>query len=78
MATSLTPDWYRPEDALQSAVDYLSQASANFTWVGIYLLEGDQLVLGPYIGAPTEHTRIKVGVGVCGTAVARDEDMNVA
>jgi len=30
-----------------------------------------------YIGAPTEHTRIEVGVGVCGTAVARNEDMNV-
>ena len=35
------------------------------------------LELGPYIGAPTEHTRIKVGVGVCGTAVARNEDLNV-
>jgi hypothetical protein len=35
------------------------------------------LELGPDIGAPTEHTRIKVGVGVCGTAVARNEDLNV-
>ncbi len=41
------------------------------------MLRGDTLELGPYIGAPTEHTRIKVGVGVCGTAVARNEDMNV-
>ncbi len=43
----------------------------------IYLLNGDTLELGPFIGAPTEHTRIKVGIGVCGTAVARNEDLNV-
>jgi GAF domain-containing protein len=45
--------------------------------VRIYVLKGDTLELGPYIGAPTEHTRIKVGVGVCGTAIAEDADINV-
>ena len=34
------------------------------------MLEGDTLVLHNYIGKPTEHTRIRVGQGVCGTAVA--------
>ena len=34
------------------------------------MLRGDALELGPYVGAPTEHTRIPVGRGVCGTAVA--------
>ena len=48
-----------------------------FNWVGVYLLKGDVLELGPYLGAATEHTRINVGVGVCGTAVARNADMNV-
>jgi L-methionine (R)-S-oxide reductase len=62
---------------LRSAVERLKAASPKFNWVGIYMLEGDTLVLGPYIGAATEHTRIKVGVGVCGTAVARNSDMNV-
>jgi len=38
--------------------------------VGIYLIEGDTLVLNNYIGKPTDHTRIRVGQGVCGTAVA--------
>jgi GAF domain-containing protein len=38
--------------------------------VGIYLLEGDMLVLHNYVGKPTEHTHIPVGRGVCGTAVA--------
>jgi len=71
------PAWYRSGSALQSAVAHLAATFASFNWVGIYVLRGDTLELGPYIGAPTEHTRIKVGVGVCGTAVARNEDMNV-
>jgi GAF domain-containing protein len=41
------------------------------------MLKGDTLELGPYVGAPTEHTRIKVGIGVCGTAIAQDADINV-
>ncbi len=40
----------------------------HYTGVYIYLLEGDTLVLGPFRGRPTEHTRIPVGAGVCGRA----------
>ena len=47
------------------------------TWVGIYWLRGQTLVLGPYEGADTEHTRIPIGHGVCGTAVAEDRDQVV-
>ncbi len=78
MSHESAPPWYRAGDGLRSAVDFLSSLSPKFNWVGIYLLEGDILELGPYIGAPTEHTRIQVGVGVCGTAVASNKDMNVA
>jgi L-methionine (R)-S-oxide reductase len=77
MAPTDTPAWYRAADGLTSAVEYLSAASTKFDWVGIYLLRADMLELGPYIGATTEHTRIPVGVGVCGTAVARNEDLNI-
>jgi L-methionine (R)-S-oxide reductase len=39
--------------------------------VGIYLVEGDDLVLGPWKGPQaTEHVRIPVGEGVCGAAAA--------
>lgn len=44
----------------------------NYNWSGIYRLEDDTLVLDEYVGAETDHTRIKVGVGVCGTAVAEN------
>jgi len=46
-------------------------------WVGMYLLDGETLTLGPYVGAPTEHVEIPVGVGVCGTAVARNTNIIV-
>jgi L-methionine (R)-S-oxide reductase len=46
-------------------------------WVGMYLLVGDTLRLGPFVGAPTEHVAIPVGVGVCGTAVASDTNLIV-
>ena len=42
----------------------------GYNWSGIYRLEGDTLVLDAYVGAETDHTRIPVGRGVCGTAVA--------
>ena len=77
MTIHTLPEWYRSDAVLRSAVEYLAARFPTFNWVGIYVVRGDALELGPYIGAPTEHTRIKVGVGVCGTAVARNEDMNV-
>jgi L-methionine (R)-S-oxide reductase len=64
-------------DVLRAAVDRVAAISPAFNWVGIYVLNGQMLELGPFIGAPTEHTRIAVGVGVCGTAVARNQDLNV-
>ena len=71
------PVWYQPEAALGSAVRYVASLSPDFNWVGIYLLKGKTLELGPFIGEETEHTRIPVGVGVCGTAVAENADQNV-
>lgn len=46
----------------------------GYDWCGIYILEGDTLVLDAYVGAETEHTRIPVGVGVCGSAVAESRN----
>jgi GAF domain-containing protein len=44
----------------------------DYTWVGIYLLDSNELVLGPFVGKPSPHTRIPLGLGVCGAA-ATDE-----
>jgi len=54
--------------AMTEAVRLLKEGLPHFTWAGIYLLEGDELVLGPYLGKPSPHTRIPLGRGICGAA----------
>lgn len=56
-------------DVLQNVVDYLYKYFDKYSWVGIYLVEGKYLVLGPWNGEQaTEHTKIPVGKGICGSA----------
>lgn len=54
--------------ALDRAVSMLKERVPDYTWVGVYLLEGDELVLGPYRGKPSPHARIPLGRGICGAA----------
>lgn len=70
--------WQDSKDPLQAAVEYLHKKFSQFDWTGIYLLRGKTLELGPFVGAATEHTRIAVGTGVCGRAVAENQDLNIA
>lgn len=66
------------DELLRTAVREIDAGEDYYDWTGIYLLEGDdELVLHNYIGEATEHDRIRVGVGVCGTAVAEGRDVNV-
>ena len=52
-------------------------AGSPYTSVYLYMLRGDDLVLEAFAGRETEHTRIAVGQGVCGTAVSTGQDQNV-
>ena len=59
------------DEVLRQVVAVLHDRFDHYSWVGIYLVEGDELVLGPWEGPEaTEHIRIPVGQGVCGAAVA--------
>ena len=64
-------------ELLQLACDRLRGWGAPFTSVYAYMLHDGELVLEAFSGRETEHTRIPVGRGVCGTAVATGEDQNV-
>src|SRR2546422_309605 len=66
-------------ELLQLACDRLRGLGAPYTSVYAYMLHdgGTELVLEAFSGRETEHTRIPVGRGVCGTAVATGEDQNV-
>lgn len=57
------PGWMKELCAL------LEQERPHYNWVGIYFLEGKELVLGPFVGAPSPHTRIPTDQGICGAAV---------
>jgi L-methionine (R)-S-oxide reductase len=51
-----------------------------YNWTGFYMLDpenADMLVLGPFRGAATEHTRIPVNEGICGAAVAQNDTVIV-
>lgn len=48
----------------------------DVNWLGIYVLRGDELVLGPFQGKPA-CVRIPVGQGVCGTAAASMQTQRV-
>ncbi len=67
-------------ELLQQTVDLIRTKLPTYDWVGFYMLDpGDDsmLVLGPFAGAPTPHTRIPVTEGICGAAVAQGETVIV-
>ena len=67
-------------DMLANAANFvalLNSAMVDVNWMGIYVLRGDELVLGPFQGLPA-CVHIPVGKGVCGTAAERLESQRVA
>ena len=62
---------------LSNASALLNQFLDRVNWVGFYLLENDQLVLGPFQGLPA-CVRIPLNKGVCGTAAAEKQTLRVA
>ena len=57
-----------PHAAMVSTVQLLTRHLTDYTWAGIYLLDGNELCLGPFVGKPSPHTRIPLGRGICGAA----------
>ena len=54
--------------AIAAAVHALKRQMPGYAWVGVYLLDGNELVLGPFVGKPSPHARIPLGRGICGAA----------
>ncbi len=73
---AFTRDVSRSE-LLSMAAERMQAAGPPYTSVYLYMLHGSELVLEAYAGRETEHERIPVGRGVCGTAVATGRDQNV-
>lgn len=69
----------RPPAAVYDYVaGHLRSSFPHYSWVGIYLLEGDLLTLAAWKGErATEHTSIPVGQGICGLAARTKETVVV-
>ena len=73
----LNDDLEMSTNPIDRTLHFIQQSYPHYHWVGIYWLRGDHLELGPYVGASTEHVEIPVGQGVCGTAIAEQQNQIV-
>lgn len=56
-------------ETIEITVKFLRKQVKHYNWVGVYMLEGEELVLRAWDGPEaTEHVRIPVGAGICGLA----------
>jgi len=74
---SLTPSTPDATLLLAEVVSLLRRERPHYHWVGVYLLRGDALVLGPYVGKSTPHTRIPLNQGICGAAASTGQTLIV-
>ena len=69
LLNKVTPIFTKPvKEALQECCNLLANEVEHYTWVGFYFMDHNarQLHLGPFTGAPTDHTIIPFGKGICG------------
>ncbi len=64
-------------EALEIAIKLIDSFSDQWNWTGFYLVNGDELHVGPYVGPPTPHTRIKFNQGICGAAASQKRSIIV-
>ncbi len=65
------------QELLQLVATRIRESGPPYTGVYLYMVHGDELVLEAFDGRPTDHTRIPIGKGICGRAVAERQDINV-
>ncbi|MDA9028220.1 MAG: GAF domain-containing protein [Flavobacteriaceae bacterium] len=66
-------------DTLLSICELLKETVSYYDWVGFYFRDGntETLKLGPYAGAPTDHTTIPFGKGICGQVAVSNQNFVV-
>jgi GAF domain-containing protein len=64
---------------LLSICELLESNISYYNWVGFYFRNGnkEELKLGPYVGAPTDHTIIPFGKGICGQVAVSNQNFVV-
>ena len=74
-----TNDAITRDQKLYKICQLLEQNVSYYTWVGYYFANHDTqtLHLGPYVGAPTDHTKIPFGKGICGQVAVSNQNFVV-
>ena len=67
------------DEKLKQICVLLEENIAYYNWVGFYFRNGkkEELILGPYVGAPTDHTIIPFGKGICGQVAVSNQNFVV-
>ena len=75
LSSILESPTHNTNDKLQKICHLLDQEIPYFNWTGFYFKNGDkeELILGPYVGAETDHTIIPFGKGICGQVAVSNE-----
>ncbi len=75
LLTALDAEGKDTNAKLQKVCEILDREISYFNWTGFYFKNGDkqELILGPYVGAPTDHTIIPYGRGICGQVAVSNE-----
>ena len=64
-------------EVLDQTVGILKKGLMKYTWVGIYLVDGEMLHLKTFLGKPSLHEHIPIGKGICGAAASTKETLNI-
>lgn len=66
---------HNTDEKLEKVCHLLDQEISYFNWTGFYFKNGDkdELKLGPYVGAETDHIIIPYGKGICGQVAVSNE-----
>ena len=77
--TILTAENNSIDEKLTNLCKFLSESVSYYNWVGFYFAnhETKTLHLGPYVGAPTDHTVIPFGKGICGQVAESNQNFVV-
>ena len=68
------------QELMERICKKLNERMLKFNWVGFYMIDASDpklLVLGPFVGAMTPHTRIGLNQGICGAAASQEQTVVV-
>jgi len=65
------------EEVLKISITMIDDFSDDYNWTGYYMIVGDHLEVGPYVGDETPHKKIELNAGICGAAVSQKQSIIV-